>query len=288
MKHSRIGLAVAALAALMALTSCSVLGGPSATGASAPSSSTSVPPVAPTAATAKPTATPSKSPKPTLTVIQPAAAIQPAKRSAQQGVGPANSAKSTGSQAVALTFDDGPDPVQTPALLDQLRKNGVKATFCLVGRQAKKYPDLVRRIYAEGHTLCNHSWSHRFDLGKQTYATIREELSWTNNAIHEAAPQAKIKYFRAPGGYFTTRLVRLADQAGMKSIYWGLDTRDWDFSHFGRGIAMTNHIITVVTGGVRPGTIVLAHDYRKPDTIEAFRVLLPWLKARVKLIALPV
>jgi hypothetical protein len=75
---------------------------------------------------------------------------------------------------------------------------------------------------------------------------------------------------------------------GMKSIYWGLDTRDWDFAHFGRGVSMINHIISVITSGVRPGTIVLAHDYRKPDSIAAFRVLLPWLKPRLRLIPLPI
>jgi peptidoglycan/xylan/chitin deacetylase (PgdA/CDA1 family) len=73
----------------------------------------------------------------------------------------------------------------------------------------------------------------------------------------------------------------------MKSIYWALDPRDWDKSTFGTGAPMVRHIINAVEGTVRPGAIVLSHDNDKPDTVTAYRTLLPWLKARFTLIALP-
>ena len=139
---------------------------------------------------------------------------------------------------------------------------------------------------AEGHTIRDHTWNHSLTIGKQTDAVIPADLRATNAAIH-AAHKAKIKYFRAPGGNFTTRLVKDAASLGMKSIYWAVDPRDWDFPHYGHGQSMVNHIISAVERGVRPGSIVLSHDYRKPDTLAAYRVLLPWLKKYFTLVALP-
>ncbi len=194
----------------------------------------------------------------------------------------------TGGPEVALTFDDGPDPTYTPKLLDLLNAEGVKATFCLVGKRAKANPALVRRIVEEGHTLCNHSWAHALDLGKQSSQAILADLTETNNAIRAAVPDATIRYFRAPGGNFTPALVDAASALGMRSLYWAVDTRDWDFAAYGHGQTMVNHIIGVVQSKTRRGSIVLAHDLNKPDTITAYRTLLPWLKANVTLVALPV
>jgi peptidoglycan/xylan/chitin deacetylase (PgdA/CDA1 family) len=205
------------------------------------------------------------------------------------GTGPAGSILKTGSAGVALTFDDGPDPINTPKILDLLQQCGVKATFCLVGFRVEAHPDLVKRIYNEGHTLCNHSWQHLFDLGsdKRSDDYIRIDLKKTNSYIHQAVPGAPIKYFRAPGGNFTTRLVNIASNLGMTSIYWHVDPRDWDNAKYGRGAPMVNHIVSSVENDVRPGSIVLSHDNGKPDTITAYRTLLPWLKARFTLIGLP-
>jgi len=195
--------------------------------------------------------------------------------------------RGTGGSGVALTFDDGPDPRYTPQLLDLLKKYKVKATFCLVGSRASSRPSLVRRIVAEGHTLCNHTWNHSMLLGTQTDAVILKDLQDTNTAIRKAVPNAKIKYFRAPGGKFTPKLVGLARSLGMASTYWSVDTRDWDKPTFGSGEPMIDHIIAAVKYDTQRGSIVLAHDLDKPDTIAAYRTLLPWLKSRFKLIALP-
>ena len=203
------------------------------------------------------------------------------------GSGPAGSTIVTGSNAVALTFDDGPDPNFTPRFLDLLKEQGVKATFCLVGFRAAQFPDLVRRIVAEGHTLCNHSWRHRFELGRLSPSEMELDLKRTNEAIHAAVPGAPIVYFRCPGGNFTAPLVAMArNMFGMKSIYWAVDPRDWEKAKFGSGPSMVNHIVSVVKTA-RPGSIVLSHDLAKPDTLAAYQQLLPWLKARFTLIALP-
>jgi peptidoglycan-N-acetylglucosamine deacetylase len=257
-------------------------------------------PLALPSASASPSAvppSPSRSPskKPTPPTVQPASGPLSCKgsvklaRSPVTGSGPAGSLRSTGTPAVALTFDDGPDPINTPKLLDMLKQCGVKATFCLVGFRARDRPELVRRIVAEGHTVCNHSWQHLLDLGAQTRTDeyIKHDLRATTDAIRKAAPNAKVAYFRAPGGNFTPRLVKIAADLGMKSIYWSLDPRDWEKTVYGTGSSMVNHVISAVENGTRPGAIVLSHDNGKPDTITAYRTLLPWLKARFKLIALP-
>jgi peptidoglycan/xylan/chitin deacetylase (PgdA/CDA1 family) len=189
----------------------------------------------------------------------------------------------TGSDAVALTFDDGPDPVQTPLILDLLKSHGVKATFCLVGFRARDYPELVRRIAAEGHTLCNHSWQHLTTLARKPPEYIRQDLANTNAAIRAAVPDARITYFRAPGGNFTPELVGLARSMGMVSIYWQVDPRDWDHKPDPTEAAHVARVVAAIQHGTRPGAIVLSHDNRQPATIQAYRVLLPWLKARFRL-----
>ena len=75
---------------------------------------------------------------------------------------------------------------------------------------------------------------------------------------------------------------------GVHSLYWTLDTRDWEYSQYGHGQTMVDHIVATVQTKVRRGSIVLSHDFKKPDTIAAYKILLPWLKSCVTLIALPV
>ncbi len=195
------------------------------------------------------------------------------------GHGAAGSQTRTGSNAVALTFDDGPDPVNTPKILDLLRDTGVKATFCLVGFRARDNPDLVRRIAAEGHTLCNHSWQHLTDLAKKDPGYIDWDLKKTNEAIRAAAgPGTPIRYFRAPGGNFTPGLIAKAKDMGMASIYWDADPSDWNHSKDADDAAHIKRVIAEVKKQVRQGSIVLSHDNKQPDTIIAYRTLIPFLK----------
>jgi peptidoglycan/xylan/chitin deacetylase (PgdA/CDA1 family) len=268
--YRRLGAVALAATAAFALTSCAE-----------PDRGTSSleQPIASFPATS-PTPKPRPKPKPIVPVV-------PAKLPLDSAHGPAGAMAITGSASVALTFDDGPDPVYTPQMLDVLKKNRAKATFCIVGKRAKAYPGLVRRIVSEGHTLCNHSWAHSMVLGKQPKEDILKDLTLTNKAIRAAAPDAKIKYFRAPGGYFSSRLVGVAKSLGMRSLYWSVDTRDWEFSMYGRGWSMEYHILACIQTQTRRGSIILAHDFRKPDTVAAMAKALPWLTKSVKLIRLP-
>jgi peptidoglycan/xylan/chitin deacetylase (PgdA/CDA1 family) len=201
--------------------------------------------------------------------------------------GPAGSLRLSGSDAVALTFDDGPDAVQTPKLLDLLARNHVKATFCLVGPRVRALPDVVRRIAAEGHTLCNHSYENSNTLGEKSAEYILADLQETNRAIREVMPGARIDYFRAPGGKFTNRMVNVADGLGMKPIFWEVDPRDRDRPDGEGDEAHVKRVVKVVKDKTQPGSIVLSHDFGEPLTIVAYEQLLPLLKERFTLAALP-
>ncbi|HET6213401.1 MAG TPA: polysaccharide deacetylase family protein [Micromonosporaceae bacterium] len=197
--------------------------------------------------------------------------------------GPYGSNQLTGTPSVALTFDDGPDPVWTPRVLDLLREYGIHATFCVIGANVRAFPALVTRIAREGHTMCNHTWGHNMDLGSWSPEEIRSNLQRTNDEIHRAAPGVPIPYFRQPGGFWTPLGIQVAAQLGMASIHWDVDPQDW--SRPGAGV-----IARTVDGGTRPGSIVLLHDGGgdRSGTLAACRVVLPYLRARFRLTALPV
>ncbi|WP_344488176.1 polysaccharide deacetylase family protein [Glycomyces endophyticus] len=168
--------------------------------------------------------------------------------------GPLGTRNHTGDDSVALTFDDGPSPEWTPKVLDMLRERGIKAVFCVIGAYAEAYPELVADIAREGHTLCNHSWYHEFDLGTWSEEEIRANLQRTNDAILKAAPGADVAYFRHPGGQWTDKAIGVAADLGMESLHWAVDPSDWDDKTTERQIR--EHVLDR-TG---PGAIVLLHD----------------------------
>src|SRR6478672_6188131 len=90
-----------------------------------------------------------------------------------------------GGKRVALTFDDGPNPDATPLILDALKERGVKATFFILGRHAEQWPDLVRRVADEGHTIGNHGYFHR-KLHFKSPAYVRRDLELGTRAIEQA------------------------------------------------------------------------------------------------------
>lgn len=184
-------------------------------------------------------------------------------------------------KAVALTFDDGPAPEWTPKVLDQLRAAKVKATFCLIGTKARKYPQLVARIVREGHTLCNHSWQHDLKLGRKSEAEIRADLVRTNREIRRAVPGAKIGYYRQPGGEWTPSVVRVSRALGMTALHWDVDPRDWDKPG---AEAISKRVIDQA----RPGSIILLHDGGgdRSATLTACPTLLTTLKQKYGIVRL--
>jgi peptidoglycan/xylan/chitin deacetylase (PgdA/CDA1 family) len=236
------------------------------------------PPKADPSTPGKPAAKPSSPAQPPASAApeKPALKVPP-------GDGPAQSLRTTGSATVALTFDDGPDPVQTPKILELLAEHQVKATFCLVGSQVQRHPEIVRQIVAAGHVLCNHTWDHSLTIGKDKPGKIRADLRRTNAAIQAAAPGAPIPFFRAPGGNFSDALVETAYADGMTSLYWEVDPRDWEHAEGEDDAAHVDKVVKGVQKDIKPGAIVLSHDFNQPDTILAYEELLPWLKEKFEL-----
>jgi peptidoglycan/xylan/chitin deacetylase (PgdA/CDA1 family) len=195
--------------------------------------------------------------------------------------GPYGSMSVTGSSAVALTFDDGPD-ASTGQILDLLKRYGIHATFCVIGSNIAGHAATIERIVNEGHTLCNHTWSHDEQLRTRTAAQITAELRRTDDAIHAIVPGARVAYFRNPAGNFSPLTISIAAGMGMKSLYWNVDPRDWTRPG-------TQAIITGVTGHARKGSIVLMHDGGgdRSQTVAALRTILPNLKRKFTLIPLP-
>lgn len=194
----------------------------------------------------------------------------------------------TESTGVALTFDDGPDPNWTPKMLALLKKHDVKATFCLVGVQVQQFPQLVRDIVADGHTLCNHTWKHDTKLGTRSEDAIRADIERTQNAILAAAPGSSVRYFRHPGGMWTSRAVKVASSLGLVSIGWDVDPMDWNIAKYPAGSPMRDHILQIVRGKVQAGSIVLSHDAGgdRSGTLAAYEILVPELKQKFQLTAL--
>ncbi|MEV6298391.1 polysaccharide deacetylase family protein [Actinoplanes sp. NPDC051861] len=230
---------------------------------------------------ARPATQTSSAPAPAPTEAAPAPEADAAENAARvtvpKGDGPFNSWRTTGSAVVSLTFDDGPDPEQTPRILALLEQYQVKAVFCLVGTQAKAHPELVRQIADAGHVFCNHTWNHDLQIGKKKADRIQADLDRTNAAIRAAVPDAEIPYFRAPGGNFTDRLVKTAYAGDMTSLYWEVDPRDWEHPEGETADEHIKRIIADVKKQTRPGAIVLSHDFNQPTTIAAYEKLLPWL-----------
>jgi peptidoglycan/xylan/chitin deacetylase (PgdA/CDA1 family) len=177
----------------------------------------------------------------------------------------------TSRPVVALTFDDGPHPELTPRLLDLLRAEGVRATFYVIGRNVEKYPDIARRIVAEGHEIANHTWSHPAmpSLGA---GRLSQEIRSTSEVI-ERVTGRRPRNLRPPYGAINDRVRRVVTgEHGMDVIMWSVDPLDWKRP----GAAV---VAQRLVEGAEPGGILLAHDIH-PGTIEAMPATIAGLKAK--------
>jgi len=154
---------------------------------------------------------------------------------------------------MALTFDDGPTPNFTPAVLDVLKAYNVKATFFLVGKFVKKYPEICRRIIKEGHEIGNHTYSHGNLLSKMP-VQIRREIEKGEQAIVKVTG-IKPKYFRPPMDFYNRFVKRIAIEQGYSMVLWNIRTFDSSISIRGH-----RHIISKIQRLAKPGDIILLHD----------------------------
>jgi len=152
---------------------------------------------------------------------------------------------------IALTFDDGPNPVYTPQILAILQAYNVKATFFDVGYLVKDYPGIVRQEFLQGHTIGNHSWSHP-QLTRLSASDLFSQLLSTSDAI-QSVTGARPTLFRPPYGSFNRIVLTQARQLNMTTILWNNEGHDWA----NPGIDVIVHRILNLA---RDGGIILLHD----------------------------
>ncbi|MGD9482010.1 polysaccharide deacetylase family protein [Streptomyces sp. TRM70308] len=152
---------------------------------------------------------------------------------------------------IALTFDDGPHPEQTPAVLEVLRRHACRATFFVIGENADWNRDLVRAIADAGHVVANHSWTHpQLDLIPP--GRVRSELGRTSELIAHTLG-APPRFARAPYGAWDAASLRVCAELGMEPVGWSVDSLDW--TEPGES-TIRAQVLTLA----HPGAIVLAHD----------------------------
>ncbi|MFJ8017049.1 polysaccharide deacetylase family protein [Streptomyces sp. NPDC096339] len=176
---------------------------------------------------------------------------------------------------IAITIDDGPDPRWTPQVLRVLRENHVKATFCMIGTKAQKYPDLVRAVAADGHQLCDHSVDHDVTMDHKPVAYQEQQILDGKAMIEKAVPGVAVNYYRAPGGAFTPESRAIAAANGMRPLGWSVDPKDWSRP----GLPA---IVRAVEDALPQQPTVLFHDGGgdRSETVAALKQYLPWLTAR--------
>ena len=154
-------------------------------------------------------------------------------------------------RVVTLSFDDGPHAEWTPLVLDVLRRRHVHAVFCVVGDMVDAHPDLVARIAAEGHRLCDHTVDHA-DLDAAGVDQLAAQIGPTADRV-AAITGARPVLFRAPYGSFTDAVVDRAHAVGLRALGWAVDTDDY------AGPAPTT-LVTDLMATVEPGAVILFHD----------------------------
>ena len=176
-----------------------------------------------------------------------------------------------GTPHLALTFDDGPHGKLTPKLLDLLGRRGVKSTFYVIGRNVEAYPDIARRIVAEGHEIANHTWTHP-QLSRLSAARVADELRRTHDKVLEVTG-VRMTNLRPPYGAFNDSVRRVAfDRHGYDTIMWSVDPLDWKYRNSSR---VTRELVK----GAAPGAVLLCHDIH-PSTIAAVPPTLDQLLGR--------
>lgn len=177
----------------------------------------------------------------------------------------------TSEKVVAITFDDGPHGVNTPRLLDMLKKRNVKATFYVVGNMVKHNPQLLRRMIAEGHEIGNHTVTHG-TLSKMSDDGLRKELRDAHDMILKETGVAP-RTMRPPGGAIKNDQKKLMlKEFGYPTIMWSVDPEDW--KRPGASVVASR-----LVNGAKPGGILLVHDLHAP-TVDAMPSTLDQLLAQ--------
>jgi peptidoglycan/xylan/chitin deacetylase (PgdA/CDA1 family) len=178
---------------------------------------------------------------------------------------------------VALTFDDGPHPEGTPAVLDVLARAGVRGTFFVIGEQVRRRPELVARAAAAGHAIALHGDRHRLQL-RMSDAAVADDLKRGIAAIEDATGVTP-GWHRPPFGIYSAGGLRAARAAGLAPLLWSRWGKDW------RRLTTPRRIAARATRGVIPGDVILLHDadfYSARDSYRRTVVALDLITTELK------
>lgn len=177
----------------------------------------------------------------------------------------------TTEKIVALTFDDGPHKKYTVEVLDILEKYDAKATFFVVGQHAEKNPEVILRMYEDGHELANHTYTHPI---RSSVKKILKEIELTNDTIFSITGYSPV-LFRPVEGQYTDALVNAVTKEGFKLVMWSWhqDTEDWR----NPGV---RKIVNTVLNGTKQGDVILFHDGggNRAQTVKALEEIVPELQ----------
>ncbi|MFP7299698.1 polysaccharide deacetylase family protein [Neobacillus niacini] len=173
---------------------------------------------------------------------------------------------------VALTFDDGPDSEVTSAVIDILEEYDVIGNFFFVGNNVKKYPEVVKKAFENGHLVLNHTYNH-IDLTQIGNGELRAEIEKTEAAI-ELIIGKKPAMIRPPFGETDDQVVSISKEAGYSIVLWSIDTLDWSQKE-------ASNIVKNVVENVRNGDIILMHTtLEQSETLKALPMMIEELQKR--------
>jgi peptidoglycan-N-acetylglucosamine deacetylase len=181
----------------------------------------------------------------------------------------------TKGKLIALTFDDGPDPIYTPQILDALAKYDAKATFFVIGAEAERFPEIIKRQSKEGHEIANHTYRHNFRDNFDS-KKLKSELDQTSKLIQHLTGQSPV-LFRPHSGFYNDKNINTAINNGYRVILWSWhqDTKDWKRPGIGK---ITNNVVS----DAKPGDIVIFHDAGgdRKQTVKAVENILEILNKK--------
>ena len=176
--------------------------------------------------------------------------------------------KNTELKNIALTFDDGPDAIFTPKIIELLHYHNIKATFFLLGKNIAKNPEIVKELIKQNHEIGNHSYSHKTLIFKSP-KYIRKEIEKTDQILSTSGLE-KTKLFRPPYGRFCIPLLLVLRKMKKKMILWNIGPKDFKAKN-------SNEIIARIEKKLKPGSIIVLHEKTGEKTLEALKILIPKL-----------
>lgn len=171
---------------------------------------------------------------------------------------------------IALTFDDGPHPKQSRQIMDVLDKYGIKATFFVIGINAKNYPGIIGEELKRGHEVGNHTHTHPHAARLDREALEKQILECEQQIFAQTGKTVRL--FRPPEGAMSTQMRQMVHDLGYTNVLWSLDTRDWAHTP-------PEDIAQNILQNAKNGDIILMHDYigANSPTVQALELFIPGL-----------